>query len=409
MGGENPKDAAHIQQKYIAEGLRARGHSLMWIAPHDLDRVVYAGSSGGPILAPQTWTASGWFDLLARVIWKIQQLFRFPYLNFFSNLRRYDACLQIFPGHDVVFERNGLYNSGVAMACKNLNLPYVMFFDADQMAEMEFMGKPLKGLLRWRAANLLRYNLHVANRVICVSEAAKIHLMKNWDVPSEKLVVFPNAVDAERFKPEPELGAQTRASLQLTHHPLLVFVGSFYRWHDVVTLLKAFAVVLKTHSDARLVLVGDGAERETMMKLSVDLGVEHAAQFTGLVNHTEVSRYVNAADIAVAPVPNMEQEMWLSPMKLFEYMASGKAIVASAMGQIRDVIKDGENGMLVPAGDEMVLANAINRLIEDAPLRTRLGQQAREDAIRYHSWGQYITSLENVFTDIARSLNNGGD
>ena len=84
----------------------------------------------------------------------------------------------------------------------------------------------------------------------------------------------------------------------------------------------------------------------------MDLGLEHAVLFTGFVSHTQVSRYVNAADIAVVPVPNMKQEMWLSPMKLFEYMASGKAIVASSMGQIKDIIKDGENGLLVPAGDE---------------------------------------------------------
>ena len=118
-----------------------------------------------------------WFDLFSRkIVWKIQQLLHIPFLNFFPNLQRYDACLQILPSHDVVFERNGLYNSGIAMACKKLSLPYVMFFDADQIAELDFMDKPLKGLLRWRAGNLLRYNLDVARRIICVSEIAKKHL-----------------------------------------------------------------------------------------------------------------------------------------------------------------------------------------------------------------------------------------
>ena len=402
MRGENPKDAAHIQQKYIAEGLRARGHSITLVAPQDLDRVICAGDSERPALAPQTWTASRWFYFLGKVVWKIQQLYRIPYLNFFSNLRRYDACLQVLPDHDVVFERNGLYNSGVAMACKKLGLPYVMFFDADQIAEMDFMEKPLKGLLRWRAGNLLRYNLDVAHRIICVSNIAKKHLMKAWDVPLDKLIVLPNAVDIERFKPDPELGAQTRASLRLMNHPLLVFVGSFYQWHDVVTLLKAFALVLTTHSDAHLLLVGDGTEREVMMELSQDLGLEHAAIFTGFVSHAEVVSYVNTADIAIVPVPYMKQEMWLSPMKLFEYMASGRAVVASAMGQIKDVIKDGENGLLVPAGDEMALANAINNLIDDVALRSRLGKRAREDAVQNHSWEQYISQLENVLMDSAQ-------
>lgn len=396
MRGENPKDAAHIQQKYIAEGLRGRGRSVTWVAPQGLGDVCVSDANAA-YLAPRTWSASSWFDLLGKAVWKIQQSLRIPYLNYFSNLRRYDACLRVLPGHDVVFERNALYNSGAAMACEKLRLPYVMFFDADQIAELDFMGKPLKGLLRWRAKRLLRYNLRVARRIICVSEIAKDHLMKTWNAPADKLVVLPNAVDVERFKPDPELGAQTRASLSLTTHPLLVFVGSFYQWHDVVALLKAFALVSKIHSEARLLLVGDGAERERMMRLSVDLGLEGAAQFTGFVTHAEVVRYVNAADIAVVPVPIMKQEMWLSPMKLFEYMASGKAIVASAMGQVKDVIRDGENGLLVPAGDEAALAGALERLIVDVALRVRLGRQAREDAVKDHSWEGYLSRLEDVF------------
>ena len=395
MRGENPKDAAHIQQKYIAEGLRALGHSITWVAPQGLDDVCV--STQETKIAPRTWTASRWFALLGKAVWKLQQLFRIPYLNYFSNLRRYDACLQTLPGHDVAFERNSLYNSGVAMACKKMNMPYVMFFDADQIAELDFMGKPLTGWLRWRAGNLLRYNLDAAQRIICVSEIAKKHLMETWGVPADKLAVLPNAVDVERFKPDPKLGAQTRASLQLIDHPLLVFVGSFYQWHDITTLLKAFALVLKSHSDARLLMVGDGTEREAMMKLSTSLGMDGAVRFTGFVTHEEVSQYVNAADIAIVPVPAMKQEMWLSPMKLFEYMASGKAVVASAMGQVRDVIKDGENGLLVPAGEEPALADAIDRLIKDVPLRIELGKRARETALQNHSWETYLSRLEDVF------------
>jgi glycosyltransferase involved in cell wall biosynthesis len=109
---------------------------------------------------------------------------------------------------------------------------------------------------------------------------------------------------------------------------------------------------------------------------------------------------VNAADIAVVPVPVMKQTMWLSPMKLFEYMASGKAVVASAMGQIANVVKDNENGLLVPAGDAEAMASAINRLIADPNLRSRLGQQARETAVNNHSWEQYFSKLETVFESV---------
>lgn len=398
-----PKDAAHIQQKYIAEGLRAGGHNLTLVAPRDLNEVVFVNAADELATAPQTWTSSTWFNLLSRIVWRFQQVFYIPYLNIFSNIRRENACLQILRGQDIVFERNSLYNIGMARACRKLRMPYVIFFDADQIAELDFMGKPLKGWLRWRAKNLLRKNLSAAEQIICVSELAKKHLTTNWDVPADKIVVLSNAVDVHRFKPDLDLREQTRAALMLTTHPLVVFVGSFYRWHDIATLLDAFADVLKWNPAARLVLVGDGAEREKMTQHAEALKISEAVTFTGYVTHAEVSRYVNAADIAVVPVPAMKQDMWLSPMKLFEYMASGKAIVASAMGQIVNVIRDGENGLLVPAGDRTTLAGAIGRLIADPDLRDKLGAQARADALNNHSWEQYLSRLEEILDDAINS------
>jgi len=400
MRGGAPKDAAHIQQRYIAEGLHTRGHSVTYLAPRDLEQTVFANATDDLAPAPQTWTMSAWFNLLSKIIWRLQQIFCIPYLNVFSNLCREDAVLQILPGHDVAFERNSLYNIGVARACRKLNIPYVIFFDADQIAELDFMGQPLTGLLRWRAKNLLRENLSTAQRIICVSEPAKKHLMTTWNVPADKISVLSNAVDVHRFKPDPDVCAQTRASLSLTTHPLVVFVGSFYQWHDIATLLDAFAITLESNPTARLVLVGDGTEREKMMRHASDLKIADMVTFTGYVTHAEVSRYVNAADIAVVPVPAMKQDMWLSPMKLFEYMASGKAVVASAMGQIVNVIDDGGNGLLVPAGDKDALADSINRLIANPELRDELGKQAREDALKNHSWEQYLTTLEQILTDI---------
>ena len=399
MRSGTPKDAAHIQQRYIAEGLRARGHSITYLAPRDLEQTVVARDMDELVPAQQTWTASTWFNVLNKIVWRLQQIFGIPYLNVFSNLRRENVCLQILPGHDIAFERNSLYNIGVARACKKLKIPYVIFFDADQIAELDFMGKPLKGLLRWRAQNLLRENLSAAQRIICVSEPAKNHLMMNWNVPADKISVLSNAVDIHRFQPDPDLRAETRASLSLETRPLVVFVGSFYQWHDLGTLLDAFAIVLRSNPDARLVLVGDGTEREKMMKRAADLSIAGSVTFTGYVTHAEVSRYVNAADIAVVPVPAMTQDMWLSPMKLFEYMASGRAVVASAMGQIVNVVRDGENGLLVPAGDKDSLANAVIRLIAEPDLRARLGRQAREDALKNHSWEQYLSHLEQILNN----------
>lgn len=400
MATGDPKDAAHIQQLYIANGLRARGHSLTFIAPRGVNQLICTNDLNRPMIAVQTWTQSKWFDWTSRVAWKTQQLLRVSYLNFFSNLRRYDAALRCLPGHTLAFERNGLYNVGIAMACKKLALPYIMFFDADQIVEHDYMNKPITGWLRWRAKQILCYNLDVASRIVCVSEPARRHLIANWQVPSHKIAVLPNGVDVQRFQPDSIKRTQTRTTLRLSDQPLIIFVGSFHKWHDVATLLNAFACVRTSCPDAHLLLVGDGSQREVMIQHAANLGIEQAVHFTGHVPHAQVSALVNAADIAVVPVPLMKQDPWLSPMKLFEYMAAGKPIVASALGQVTQVIRDNDNGLLVPPGNAAMLADALLRLIGDANLRERLGQQARADAVREYSWEKHVASLEGVFARV---------
>jgi glycosyltransferase involved in cell wall biosynthesis len=323
-----------------------------------------------------------------------------PYLSLFSNYHLYDSCLQCLPGHDVVYERNGLYRYGVAMASKRLGLPYVLYFEADDILEHDVMGKPITGLLRWRAKKAMLYNLNAADCIICVSEPGKTHLINKWGVPAEKVVVFPNVADVQRFHPDLEARSAVRASFGLDAHPLVIFVGNFYEWHDVATLLGAFAQTLEAYPEARLLLVGDGSRRPAMMERATDLGIGHAVQFTGMVPHSEVPGLMAAADVAVVPYPPMETELWLSPLKLFEYMASGTAVIASNVGQLTDVIQDGHTGLLVPPGDVPTMAATLQRLIGDPALCLQLGQRAREDAVQKHSWDHYLSRLERVFATV---------
>jgi glycosyltransferase involved in cell wall biosynthesis len=394
-------DATYIIQQHVARGLQARGHSLTFVAPGDLREVVCTADPLQPRLARRTWSASRAFEIVSKGVWQLQKLLGVPYLNVFSNYRLLDACLHCLPGHDVVYERNGLYRDGVARACKWLGLPYILYFEADDLLEHEYLGKPLSGLLRWRAAAAIRRNLGAADAIVCVSEQGKLHLARNWGVPEGKIRVFPNAVDVERFRPDPAARLKAREELGLRNDPLIMFVGNFYKWHDVATLLQAFAQLLLTCPQARLVLVGDGAQRPAMAQLSSEMGLNGAVRFTGMVAHAKIPGFLNAADIAVVPVPPMQHEMWLSPIKLFEYLASGLAVVASAVGQVASIVKDGDTGLLVPAGDVPAMAAALTRLISDSALRAKLGQAAREDAQRKYSWERYVSRLEALYAEVS--------
>ena len=390
-------DATFIIQAYIAEGLQSRGHRLNFLGSYYSEGPVYSGSLDKLETARLTWTGSRMFDLIRKVVWQIQRLIGIPYLNIFSNLRLLDACLQTLPGDDLVYERSTMYRFGVAMACKRLGLPYVLFVEADDILEHDIMKKPITGLLRLQMAKVFRYNLDTADRVICVSEPLKTHLVRKWKVPEEKIVVFPNVADVRRFRPDVNAREKVRASFGMGNAPLIIFVGNFYEWHDVETLLKAFVRVLDVYPDAHLLLVGDGVTRQAMLTLADNLGIARAVVFTGMVAHIDVPRYMAAADIAVVPYPILQQDVWLSPLKLFEYMATGNAIVASNVGQLPEWVINESNGLLVPPGNVTALTAAIERLISDSALRLRLGQKARDEAVHKHSWDRYLSDLVDLY------------
>lgn len=394
-------DTAFLLQMLIASRLKERGHRVQLAAPLDLDDVICTDDPANRSTARRTWSKTSFFHLLSSASWKTQQLLHVPYLNYFSNLRFCDAYLRCFPGQDIIMERNGVFRNAAAMACKQLDLPYVLFFDGDDLLEHDYAGRPLQGILRRRAEAITRYNLAFADRVICTSETARRRLVNTWQVPEQKIAVFVNGVDINLYHPSPETVATERAELGAGEDPLVVFVSSFYPWHDIRALLQAFALVRAEVPTARLMMVGDGPRCPEARALASELGLDSAVIFTGFLPQAQVSRLVNAADVAVAPYEKMDPELFIgSPMKLFEYMAAGKAVVASDMGQITEVIRDGASGVLVEPGSAEVLAAGITRLIRDPALREQMGGQARLDAVEKYSWDQYIQRLVTLFEDV---------
>jgi glycosyltransferase involved in cell wall biosynthesis len=391
-------DTSIMLQYTLMEKLKTSGHTITLLAPKDLSDVICTGDPEKPQLVVRTWSRASWYDLTSKAVWRLQRFLNIPYLNYFSNLNLYDACLRCLPGHDIVQERIGLYKMGVAMACRRLNLPYIVFFDSNEILEHDLFKTPIKGVLRWRAARAIRYNLASASAVVCVSELAKTHLVSLWGVPQEKIVIFPNAVDVELFCPRPEVRAKVRDRLGVGDNPLVIFVGSFFPYQDIRGLLDAYATVQAECPQARLLLVGEGEQYADMVKYASSLGLDSSATFTGFLPHTEIPSLLNAADIAVAPYARISDGNFLgSSMKLVEYMASGLAVIASDNGQIKDVIRDGANGILVPAGDVNALAHAIVQLIQAPSYCQAISTQARQDILRGYSWNAYISRLECLF------------
>jgi glycosyltransferase involved in cell wall biosynthesis len=275
----------------------------------------------------------------------------------------------------------------------------VLTVDADPLLELRVAGNPMRGLAAWMAAWEARLTHRLAARIICCSEAGKEHLMAAWQVDPAKVAVIPYAADVGLFTRSCDPQA-ARGRLGLRDEPVIMFVGSFQPWHGIEGLATCFAQVRATFPEARLVLVGDGPARGSVERRVAQLGIAHAVTFTGSVPHGEVAELLAAADVAAVPYPQLPQESWFSPLKLYEYMAAGKAIVASRSGQIAGVVQHDKTGLLVEPGDLDGFARAVVGLLGDPAKRRSLGDNARQQAVTRHSWKRYIEQLEDVYASV---------
>jgi glycosyltransferase involved in cell wall biosynthesis len=173
------------------------------------------------------------------------------------------------------------------------------------------------------------------------------------------------------------------------------FVGTLKPWHGVHILVEAFNHLQDKVPNTRLMIVGDGPERSVLVKKLKEKDLLRLTEITGKVAPSEVPGLLSSTDVAVAPYPALAH-FYFSPLKVYEYMAAGLPVVASRIGQLAELIQDGENGILVPPGDPVALAETLDKLYRDPLLRKRLGTKARQTVLKSHSWDAIVEHMLNL-------------
>lgn len=294
-----------------------------------------------------------------------------------------------------VYQRYSLNNfSGAALAIER-RIPLVLEYNGSEIWMSRHWGTPLQ--YERLSEHIELANFAVADLIVVVSQPMADELTGRG-VPAAKVLVNPNGVEPERYSPAID-GSAIRATLGLDGMMVIGFIGTFGPWHGAEVLARAFAKLIERHpplrTSVRLLMIGDGVKMPEVVAALDKGGVRDLTVLTGIIPQADGPKYLAACDILASPhVPNADGTPFFgSPTKLFEYMAMGKAIVASDLDQVGEILEHGRAAQMTTPGDVDSLVDGLDTLIANAEKRSKLGAEARRLAVERHSWREHTRRI----------------
>lgn len=310
------------------------------------------------------------------------------YLSMFWTALRAGQLLR----PDVVYFRTGL-NVLPLWLGRALKARVALEVNADPASFLRAEGAGWVARLTHSAERL---NVRGSDVVIAITPALKKSLIHRYRVPAGKISLVPSGTDPDHFVPGDPREAKARLGLP-PDHPVVGFIGLFYRHQGIPTLLQAARRVRAEGPTSRFLLVGDGIMRAEWEALARRLDLADVVHFTGQVPYRELPRYLQAMDLLAAPFSSDRGEV--SPFKVLDALAAGLPVVASDLPSIRRLAEGFEGAVtLVPPDDGEALAEVLRALLADPSLRGQLGARGREGILRHYSWTVIAREVEAALT-----------
>lgn len=342
--------------------------------------------AGGETLSPQSQSAiqfrkRTYKKFIPSVIWQSLKDWK---------LRRFDAHMKselrrVIGEHkpDAIYERGYyLMSSGFEEALRN-SIPYFCEINAPYPEEKKHMeGVSLFGIAAKRNE---RKQALAAKRIFVVSSALKDYLIARTGVSQERIVVTPNGVNPDYLRVNPEEVAGLKKAMSFDENDVVIgFVGSIFPYHGVDLLLTAFLNLKKSgRKNIRLLIVGDGEILPQLKQFAAENDLTGDVVFTGNIPHKQVFTYIDVMNITV-----MARSNWYgSPVKIFEYGALGKKIIAPNVVPVLDVMKDGVDGLLVN-DSELELENALRQMMDNESKANAMAQNFRQKVLSLYTWNR---------------------
>jgi len=346
------KDGQAVHLEELVRAMRKQGHTVRIVGPAAFANAEFGYEPG--VLAKAKMLLPAWLYEIAELCYNVPAFARLwaAYLNFRP---------------DFVYERYNLYCVAGIWLKKLTSIPILLEVNAPLASERRRYG----GLAFPEVARALEeWTWRNASTVLPVTKVLADGI-QNAGIPPVQIEVIPNGIDPERFESASSAEA-AKAEIGVAGKVVVGFAGFARDWHrldTIIALLARPSLPVNVHA----LIVGEGPAIEKLKVLSHDLGVADRVTFAGLIPRDAVPKFVAAFDIALLP----SCVAYCSPLKLFEYMALGKAIVAPDQPNIREILSPGSSALLFAPGAEESMGKAVLQLVSNEALRDRLGRAAR--------------------------------
>lgn len=278
---------------------------------------------------------------------------------------------------DLIYERYSLWSAAGIHAGDRLGVPVVSEVNAPLLIEQS----EYRELVHEDEAQAIEAAVFARSDLLAAVSCQVADYTVSRGACPENVRVIGNGVNTTRFHP----GVAPSKDDGIPDGAFVVgFTGSLKVWHGVDTLLRAFAAFRRTCPDAHLLILGDGPKSGWIRGFAEGAGFADAMTVTGWVDHGRLAPMIARIDVATAPYPE-DDNHYFSPLKLYEYLAMGRPVVASRIGQTAELLEGSDAACLLPPGDAGALADALSDLHADPARRGRMARAAAAEG-RKHDW-----------------------
>jgi glycosyltransferase involved in cell wall biosynthesis len=283
-------------------------------------------------------------------------------------------------------------------AARELRLPFVYEMRGmwEESAVASGRWKP-GGLAHRRFRKMETKVLKAADSVICISETLRQEAISRG-VLEDKISVVPNAVDIETHREESELFNLMKEELQGL--PVVGYIGSLRELEGVDLTAKAVSILKEQGVDVNFFVLSSESGQAELRDYCQSLGIADKSHIVGPVPHQQVAPFYDLIDVFVVSRPDTRVARLVTPLKPFEAMRSGRAVVMSDLPALAEIIEDGKTGCLYPAGDAQALSNAIHELLDDDSKRVEIGNNARSWITKNRTWNSVTEKMIEVYDNV---------